>query len=366
MRIAVITFSNAFNYGATLQMYALQKKLKTLGAETFVIDYRSPSVSKSYKKNSFRSFFKIKNLYHIIFHNTYRKYYEDGFAHFWEDNIKFTYKTYYSFDELKTLEDEFDCFISGSDQVFNLRCSGNDYHYFLDFVSEKNKKYSYAASLGITHFNEDNIDIYRKLLSSFKEISFREKISMDLVNKNLKINGTYHIDPTLLLTGSEWRSISSNTLCCKEKYILIYLISEDREIFKFARKLAKRENYKIMYVNDRLFKKTRMRNLRRVDPSQWIGLIDGASAVVTNSYHGLLFSLNLGKRVYPFYLKTNKEVNSRFDDFSNNFNLEYLFSDEYRESINPDIWNKKINEFYNRLTNEKQRSNDYLMGLMHK
>lgn len=357
MKVGIITFNQAYNYGASLQMYALQKVLTKMDNDVEVLDYYSDTVAKSYN-SSFFCFLSPKKVFNLVFRNSFRMYNKDGFKRFWGKYIRFSKDRYYK-DNINESESKYDMFITGSDQVFNLRCTGHDLNYFLEFVKERKKKSSYAASYGASSIPDDLVGLLNELLLSFSHISLREKATALLFRQVFGIDCNHSIDPTLLLDRDEWQCIASYKQCCKSSYVLIYLLNEDDKIFEFARELANKNECKIVYINDRLIKRRGMINLGKVDPEEWIGLFDRASAIVTNSYHGYLFALNLHKTVYPFYLNANKSVNCRFNDFNTIFNLDYLFSDEYRLKYQFGYLPNK-DEFERKLIVERKKSMDYL------
>ena len=132
MRVSIITFHRAVNYGAVLQAYALQEKIRQLGNEVEIIDYRCPLIEEEVsplagfrKKNGLVSSMK-KFVFRIIKNRAFNK--------FMKKRLNLS-TPYYVNDELPETNGKYDCYITGSDQVWNYGCSGADTSFFLDFVT---------------------------------------------------------------------------------------------------------------------------------------------------------------------------------------------------------------------------------------
>jgi hypothetical protein len=352
MKIGIITFHRALNYGALLQVFALQSSLDKMGYDTKIIDYRSPFIESHYKKNSFTKIFNLRNLYYIIFKNNFfinnRLYFEE----FSKKYLKLTMFPYFNFDSLLNLNDEFDAFITGSDQVWNYKTAGFDKIYFLNFVSDNLKKFSYAASFGTDKIPRTLKFEYKSLLNSFNKISVREKegsiIIKDLLGKSVPVV----LDPTMLISKEEWIKYST-PINFSKGYVLLYLMFETKSIFKFARDLANKKGLNVIYINNRLFNKTGIYNLRNVTPSQWIYLFYNASYIVTNSFHGACFSINFNKNFFVELLPPPSTVNSRIINLLESFNIynriisstSFKLEDVDFKSINEILIDKRKSSF---------------------
>ena len=147
MKIGIMTFHRAINYGAVLQTYALQKYLNDSGYDAEVIDYRCDHMENFYKILSVKNKSikqVIRGLLNFIY--VYKK--KSRFYGFLDQNVKISSKIYDK-SNIGESNNEYDKFITGSDQVFNYACSQFDKNYFLEFVKNYDKKYSYAASFGM-------------------------------------------------------------------------------------------------------------------------------------------------------------------------------------------------------------------------
>lgn len=355
MKLGIVTFHRAKNYGAVLQAYALNKATKNLGIDSEIIDYRENKVENDY------SFFKNKNpkkifkdvLNYPLKINKWRK-----FDKFIEDNIDLSEKCKTQ-EELGKIGKKYNCFLTGSDQVFNLKMTGNDKNYFLDFVIDNNKKNSYAASFGQKNIPEDKKDIYINMLSKFNNISIRENdainIVKDLINREARID----VDPSFLLNKEQWSKMAKEP---KEKdYILLFTMQQNETIFKFAEDLSKKTGCKIIFITDGYKRRLKAKHKKSVSPEEWIGYFLNAKYIITNSFHGLAFSINFNKEFFIELQKPPATGNSRLETLLDEYKLtDRLIRDGRNNNINSKInWNL-VNE---RLNINKQKSLDYLKGL---
>lgn len=358
-KTAIITFNQAINFGAVLQMYALQNVLKTqVGVKADIINYKSKSLSKTYEKKKFSELISPRMMYHILFNNGYIRFNFKGFESFLSNNLEMTSEVSTKKD-LSSLNDLYDYFITGSDQVFNPYCSGFDGNYFLSFVSDKNMKFSYAASVGLENIPVELENYYKDYLNSFCRISIREITGANEIKRVCGIECSTNIDPTLLLDKSDWEKLMADLPSNADTpYLLLCALSEDKNMLKFAKKIAKRKKLKVIYINDRLFRPKGMLSLRNVSPEQWLRLFANANSIVTNSFHGIAFSINFEKEFYPFYLNKNTRVNSRIRDLLDLLNLQSLVINDNNDTLmNENIDYSEAREI---LKNEKNKSISYL------
>lgn len=308
-----MTFHQAMNYGAVLQAYALYKTVSKKGHFCEVIDYRNHELSRAYHVRRLR---EIKNLrqfasycrYHSILTKKARI-----FVRFLDETMKISMVTY----DKKTINETnniYDIFIVGSDQVWNLELTGGDFTYYLDFVEDKSKKNAYAACFGMEGIPERYQDKVRNALGEFKNISVRETEGKRMITDlQDTMNVTVSLDPSLLLNGDEWRSIAGGReqLDLPKKYILLYLISPTEENYIFAKSLSKQTGLKVVYINNYPKKAKGVINLMTVTPEQFVSLIDGADYLVTNSFHGTAFAINLGTEFFYELRRDKPGKNSR-------------------------------------------------------
>lgn len=320
IKIGILTFHRAINFGAVLQAYALQNSIEKYDVMCEVIDYRCSFIENYYKPYSLKNLPTLKRFIATIVKNGKFINNRENFEKFINNSLK-TSKIYYTKEELEKDKNKYNSYIVGSDQIWNYQTAEFDNTYFLNFESDNFKKNSYAASFGIKDIPKNLKDEYKKRLENFKNISVREKEGQEIVSNILGKEVPIVLDPTLLLNSDEWSRLAISPIE-KEKYILVYLIAETKEILDIARKLSKENNLKIIYINDKFYKRKKMENRRKVDIYEWVTLFKNASFIVTNSFHGLCFSINFEKEFYMQLLPEPAKVNSRLENILKKFELE--------------------------------------------
>ncbi len=274
MNIGIITFHWAANYGAVLQAYALSEYLTQSGNTAEIINY----YPKRYKKNILNAFAtrhisaiakRVKEISKERKIEPFRKKY-----------LKLT-KYFKSNKELLKAKQNFDCYVCGSDQIWNesFLCFGErkkTYSYFLNFAPDDKIIASYAASFGTAEYKEELKPDIKKYLSRFDFISVRENTGLDILN-GIGINtGCVVPDPTLLLKKSDYEKLLLKNK--KGKYDFVYMLhGKDSD----ANDLIKCENDK--GINTVL--------CGNIGIEEWLTDIYYANHVITNSFHGTVFSI---------------------------------------------------------------------------
>ena len=313
MKIGIITFQRAYNYGAVLQAYALCKTLNELGYTCEVIDYHNARFEKDYRKISVLKSKSLREFVSALVHGKTRNAKRKAFVDFVESEVGISKKEYFT-DNIKEANSEYEVFITGSDQVWNLNLTGNDWHFFLDFVSSEKKKISYAASIVALTNDEVREREIRSKLNGFNHISMREKSGLEYVKSLGFVDANLVIDPTLLVSREKWVGLSRNYIvktALPEKYLLAYFVSPTKTNMDHVRRLADEVKLPVVLINYTHRKEEGMLNMTCVSPGQFVYLFDKACMVVTNSFHGTAFSINLNKD-FLFVLNTQvPEKNER-------------------------------------------------------
>ena len=202
MKIAVVTNYDKKNYGSILQCYALQSKLKELGADETVV------FVKPIKKRTFLQRIKIflgKSKNNYTLKDKYRikkaqKLFNAKYAKINNFCSKYLKTVQGNSDkEIENLSRYFDIFIAGSDQIWSPKSGALSHFTLLDFINTTSiKKYSYAASIGVESLSQDEKELFRDSLNRFEQVSVREetaqKVLKDCTDKNVRVD----VDPTLL------------------------------------------------------------------------------------------------------------------------------------------------------------------------
>ena len=294
MKIGILTFHCAINYGAILQTYGLQEFLKSKGHDVFIIDYRPAYLLEPYSIftwnwDSNKPFIKnillfIRSLFVLPIRLKRKK----KFSLFIEKHINIHPLN------LSNETSDFSAFIFGSDQIWNTQIThGFDKVYFGYFAASKNKRLiSYAASAGNIKCISSRKDEFMSLLSNYTNISAREQSLADFINKSIVKNNCYvTLDPVLLAGKETFTSIASKRKL-KKPYLLIFKIASDEPsiIRKIAEDIAKKKKLTIIELTSIESIKS-LTSIAAASPEYFISLFRDASYIITSSYHGTIFSI---------------------------------------------------------------------------
>ena len=276
MKIGILTHPLKSNYGGILQCYALNFYLEKKGHETIVLNRKT-------NKELF-----IKRWIRCILKFIYPAHYQKSNPIDTTINIRpFVRKHINQTDELDTnykmknvcCKYNLDTVIVGSDQVWRRDYAINfGYNYFLDFAPSQITKISYAASFGLSNwmYNQKETRVITKLLQEFKGISVREDDAILLLKNNTGIEAKHVLDPTLLLTSSDYSTIT-NERKINEKYIFVYWLG------------TKEDMNKVLNNKDNSDKRAVIVNLRdniaRISIEDWLSYIKYAEYIITDSFH---------------------------------------------------------------------------------
>jgi hypothetical protein len=325
MKIGILTFHCAHNYGAVLQCYALQETLRNMGHEVEVINYTPPYLVNLYKYFFWRRFisknpslFIKKTLSEIkIFKKRYLRY--QAFNQFICKYIDISpqYKK-----NIQT-PSNYDIYIMGSDQIWNPNITnGFDSTFFGFFPFEKKDKIyiSYAASMGKTNLSLEKTEYIKHALKNFDGISVREEELKQYLQQLTKQEIQTVLDPTLLLPLNAWDKIILKPKIF-ERYILVYQVRQDSNTTRIANSIAKQLNCKVIEIsaNIRLENRNNLNILETCTPEEFLSLIKYSTCVITTSFHGTVFSI-LFKKDF-FCIKLNDGSDGRACNLLDIFNL---------------------------------------------
>lgn len=295
MKIGILTFHCADNYGAVLQAYGLQEYLKSLGHEVYVLDYRPAFLLNPYKVYKFKwnsnnsylknIFFFIRSLLVIPI----RKVRSMRFKKFRQTHLNL-----YGLSSENGLSN-FDAFITGSDQIWNPAITyGYDTVYFGQFPAANGKKViAYAASAGsVSHLVQD-ASKWQNLLSCYNAVSVREKSLACFLKEQIGKSFPVVVDPVLLCDKSVFTSIFPNSRFAKP-YLLVFQLMCDSDsclIGKIAERIANEKGLELKYVVPMSDSLKNRKLLTKEKPETFLSLIKNAAYVVTSSFHGTVFSV---------------------------------------------------------------------------
>lgn len=302
--VGIITFHSSHNCGSIMQAYAMQKNIEKLGYMPQIIDYSNEGQRNLYavkQKNSNLKQF-LKNIYLMPFRKRLYDNWND-YEEYKNKHLKLTTKKFYNKEELQDIEEDYDLFVSGSDQIWNITCKDFDDSYFLDFVSKK-KKIAYAPSFGAKNIAKYSNDVekYKKLLSEYYFISSREfngkKWLEELTDRNVPVV----LDPTLLLKREEYNELIEE---CEIKgdYIFYYCPSFIKVADEVVKKISKKYNLPVITWGAKgYYTKFEFKNGFKMtyhqNPGIYLNLIKNAKLIITTSFHGTIFSTVFRKKFW--------------------------------------------------------------------
>jgi polysaccharide pyruvyl transferase WcaK-like protein len=354
MKVGILTFHHTTNYGATLQAYGLWKTLKSEGHDVEFIDYRPYVAAKQYWRPILPFRFKRHKVY--VRHHALKELFKYLKMRMFLRSTMHLSK-YYTRSGLENFDRHYDVVICGSDQIWCVNgYRGFDPSYFLDFVGIQNtcRKISYAASFGKTEDLGKNRNLIRQLISQFNAVSVRDSNSLRLIEQECNRQATRVLDPTFLI---EYTEILSEPKFEKD-YLLIYnqaCVKQEEE--SFIKLIADTSGLDIISIGKH--NRIATKNLIGIGPKEWLGYFSKASYVVTNTYHGTIFSMIFKK---PFTVLSSKGKAQKINDLLKLLDLEERIGLEKKEigCVQQEYLNINYTLVYEKLEKEVLRSKTYL------
>lgn len=313
MKIGILTYHRAENYGALLQAYALMTYLRSLGHEASFVDYWPKYHSDYFKLFSWKKFFhsglfgKASMLMNLMPSKFQRKRNLQRFMH---EHLHLPQAVCYRNADDKT--EHFDAVFYGSDQIWRKQKLGGvefDSWYFGAENVQADKRIVYAGSMGTINTTASDDDYVKAMMQNFACVSVRENDLQDYL-ANLGVPSVMVCDPVFLLSKEQWRSIKAHS-SSKEKYILFYNLLNTTESVRFAEILSKKTGLPIREINKQISpRRLGKRYISSASVEQFLQLIDDAECVVSNSFHGVALSVIFEKNFYAVGMgkKANRVV----------------------------------------------------------
>ena len=310
MKVSLITLHFIKNYGSVLQTYATQEYLRKMGHEVEVVDYwQERFLDKNIIKGSVQfsekwSKSKIRRLVYTAIKLPSMPRLKRTFNTFLKEHINLTPKRYYNLRMLKEDVPQADIYMTGSDQVWNSNKNPQlNRMYFLDYAPKGKKRIAFAASFGRSELEEWEKEETVELLQKYDSISVREK-SGEVLLKKLGFNDVETVlDPTLMLNNEDWSKLASKRLI-KEKYLLMYILNESKQVDNYVKKVAKKKGLKVVtlaYEFHDMIKYGKTMVCPKIE--EFLSLIKYADLVVTDSFHATAFSINFNTNFVSIYPK---------------------------------------------------------------
>lgn len=356
MRVNIITQPLFSNYGGILQNYALQEVLRRAGHTPLTInvpvrDIKGGATWKDYVKTIINLVSKTRGNYESPFLNPHVYAIKERELSFPQRNFikKYISKVDVKIPFTSDLEEKYpaDIWIVGSDQVWRPWCSPNIRNYFFDFLHPKTSRMAYAASFGTDKWeiSDELTPVVKDLVSRFSSVSVRENSGIGLCKEYLGVDASHVLDPTMLLKAEDYLALTSEKDYPEGKYMATYILDPSKEKKDMVKKEGKCKKLPEVKVG-------RMRKEGYDTIESWLAAIAHAEYVITDSFHGTVFSLIFHRPVK--ILKNGLRGNARLESLvkmldANTSSDGYIYSDE---------------NLIRKLDSLSQDSLDYLLGTL--
>ena len=369
MKVSVVTIHYARNFGSMLQTYATEQKIRKLGFDVEIVNYIPQglrlitNINTIKKKGNLLVDFARKIVAAVVF-----SYAQLGMICFNRKFLTLSKRVYHCYDELQENPPVADYYIAGSDQIWNTQNKNreNDIDgYYLAFAPHSGHKISYASSIGKDSFSEkEKKEVFDKLVD-YKAISVRESYAKSLLQSIGVQNVTQVLDPTLLLTASEWAAFVKNNKRRKmanrgRPYILVYNLNRNQSLKSCAKKLSEIVGLRIINLSGCLDFLPGALNVPINSPIDFLFYLKDASYVLTDSFHGTAFSINFNKQFMTF---SAPKYNSRLYSLLELFKLSDRLFDVKQDisMIKQKIDYTSVNTILNE---ERERSIEFLKSAL--
>ncbi len=361
-RVGIVSYNmygNFTNYGSALQSYALQTAINNLSPgeiEALIVDYCPDTLADKDILNPMGNMWDTDEaarercrLSLPAIRENYKK-----FRKFYTGHYRLTSQKYTSANFNDSLVNEnLNGYVCGSDTVFAVPEFGFDDGFYASYPVMQGRSVAYAASFGDYDIEESQLSELKKRLHNFKAIALRENDKKPIV-ESLTNSPVYKvIDPTLLLSPEEYTDIIQEP-DTDDPYLLLYSRRGDAVMQEFAENLANEKGLKLIEIS--LNAQNAERHTMRYDAGveEFLGLVKNASAVVTNSFHGMIFAVQFKR---PFYIFSRKLCDTKIKEAFDLFGIEgRLFKTGNEPFPNPIDYD----EVHNRITLRRNESKSIL------
>lgn len=297
-------YCNFTNYGSALQTWALNQAIGKLGHRSKLIDYCPDVLADKDPLNPFSNMWdkdeesrRMCELTLPAIRENHKKF--DAFY-----RTRFDKTKEYTSSNFNDVTEEVDGFVCGSDTIFCTEEFGFDDGYFANYDCMKNGyTVAYAASFGDPHFDDTTYPILNDRLQNFKALGIRENLMIPYVREHTNVPVQKVLDPTLLLTADEYAEIvdCESERRTQDKYLLLYSRRYNQAMEEYAIALAKKNGWKIVEISLRAVNADKG-HLMAYDAGveEFLSLVKNAEFVVTNSFHGMIFSVQFRREFAVF------------------------------------------------------------------
>lgn len=315
-KIGIITYHSAYNFGSVLQAYATQKVVESMGFSTDILNYRMKSQYQYYSmlhtRQGIKSFLKDMLHFPQIPQYMLRKKRFGKFIR--EMNLTEEFREP---EDAKLYAERYDTFISGSDQIWNKHSNeliSVDWKYMDPYLLTftERKKVSYASS--VVNMTKEELQHISDKIQKFDAVSFREKQSCEILHETAGIESEAVLDPTLLLGKDSWEAVSGELpeKLRGRKFVLYYAlegVKKTKAVMSKLRRFTEERGCELVMITPLSYAAggKRVHSMIEAGPKEFLALVQNAELVLTNSYHGTLFALNLGTDFYTLREPASKD-----------------------------------------------------------
>ncbi len=304
MKAGILTIYKTGNYGATLQAYATKKAVEALGAEAEILPY----CAKSIETKIDRAFLQKRGVFGTAVALVEKLYYAPRMKKTMRWVESYAPGPMLAREDLARLNGRYDVFIAGSDQIWNPDIQHGDYAYFLDFVDDPAQKCSYASSFGTDTLEGDYRETCAALLRGYRVLTVREDSGAELVEQLTGTRPPVVLDPTMLLSREAWESLLPPAKG-KAKYIFVYQMAHSALLARLAQAARRQLGGRVDYVPFPIGGVCAAHCHLALSPLEWARRVHDAQFVLTDSFHGLVFSILFHRPFY--YVVTSDTVKKR-------------------------------------------------------
>ncbi len=304
MKVSIITRHAIPNYGSILQSYASQKTFENLGYDAEILNYiryderdKESVISNCHiPKDGLKN--KIKRFIYFCLQYPNSQKMNKTFEKFQKKYLRLSNTTYGSVEELKRKLPLADVFVTGSDQVWGkIGPVEYDPAYFLSFVPENKHQIAYSASFGKTDLNDELTKELDNLLKNYNSILVREKSAVDIVEQYTNKSAKHILDPTLMLDQKEWDALCEPTGLEGTDYIFVYQLHHNKEMEDYITRIQKETGLPVYRAHPSIFYALKPGHFIHLPtPGQFLSYIKNAKYMVTDSFHGTVFSIIFNKQ----------------------------------------------------------------------
>lgn len=347
-KVGILTWHYYFNFGSSLQAFALQKLIEGLGYDVRIVNYRNPLLDKR---------IWWKDMLRVVLCHTLGLFSQRVRDRFSISNAERFQKMYLRqtrrFENPECLPSHIKGYrflVYGADQIW----APNVYKpiYMGAYVPGDVRKISYAASIGLNHIPVNLVDTYKTNLSSFYAIAVREDEGKRLLKSNCEIDAQVVLDPTLMIEAQVYRSMKRPVKGVNGRFLFCYLLNKTHLYRERVEEYAQKHGLQIIGCSDKESDAGWMYRLENVGADQFLWLIDNSVTVFTDSYHGSIFSMLFHKDLWTFVrFEEDSPIcqNSRIRQLQNYFNIGHriisITSDmDETQAIDYDFFERKLTE----------------------